>query len=296
MDLVSKKVFIFGLDSFTGRHFAKYLANAGYEVAGSSRNGGEFVKCDITNKSEIKAILANFVPQYVINLAAISFVGHADNSAFYSINTVGAINILDALLELGQSPKKVILTSSAVVYGNQGKEVLEESMTPMPANHYGASKYAMELMAKNYFDKLNILITRPFNYTGVWQTNDFLIPKIVSHYKKNGKIIELGNLNVSREFNDIEFVCEVYKKLLESNATSDIVNICSGIGIKLLDVIDYMNKLAGYNIEVSVNPAFVRPSEIKSLTGSTARLASAIGSLQNIGIATTLKRMFEYNE
>lgn len=296
MDLVSKKVFVFGLDSFTGRHFAEYLANAGYEVFGSSRNGGEFVKCDITNKSEIKAILANFAPEYIINLAAISFVGHADNSAFYSINTVGAINILDALLELGQSPKKVILTSSAVVYGSQGKEVLDESMTPMPTNHYGASKYAMELMAKNYFDKLNILITRPFNYTGVWQTNDFLIPKIVSHYKKNAKAIELGNLNVSREFNDIEFVCEVYKKLLESNATSDIVNICSGIGIKLLDVIDYMNKLAGYNIEIIVNPAFVRPNEIKSLTGSTARLTSAIGSLQNIGIATTLKRMFEYNE
>ncbi len=65
------------------------------------------------------------------------------------------------------------MASSATIYGNQGLEVLDESLCPIPANHYGASKYAMECLVKNYFTKLNIIITRPFNYTGVGQAEHF---------------------------------------------------------------------------------------------------------------------------
>ena len=76
----------------------------------------------------------------------------------------------------------------------------------------------------------------------------------MKHFKEK-KIIELGNLNVSREFNDVvEYVCEVYKRLIECDVKAN-VNICNN-GIKLLDVIDIMNKLSGYEIKVAVNPAF----------------------------------------
>jgi nucleoside-diphosphate-sugar epimerase len=166
-------------------------------------------------------------------------------------------------------------------------------MCPKPANHYGASKYAMECMAKNYFDKLNIIITRPFNYTGVGQAEHFLIPKIMKHFKEKKQVIELGNLNVSREFNDVTYVCEVYKALLECESNGEVVNICSNIGIKLLDVIDMMNKLADYKIEVKVNPEFVRKDEIKSLTGSTDKLFQMIGYVEQKDFENTLRDMFE---
>ena len=111
----------------------------------------------------------------------------------------------------------------------------------------------MECLAKNYFSKLPIIITRPFNYTGVGQADHFLIPKIVNHYKNKKNSIELGNLDVKREFNDIRFVCEAYKKLLESEARSEVVNIASENPIALMDIIDIMNKISGYKIEVKVN-------------------------------------------
>jgi GDP-6-deoxy-D-talose 4-dehydrogenase len=290
-----KKVLITGIDSFTGAHLSSYLKSFGYDIYGTSlfSIGDKKYKCDITLKDDILTVLREIVPDYIIHLSGISFAAHGNNEDFYKVNVIGTTNILDALIELDLSLKKVILASSATVYGNQGLEVLDESLCPKPANHYGASKYAMECLAAGYFDKLPIIITRPFNYTGIGQAEHFLIPKIVSHYKDKKETIELGNLNVSREFNDVEFVCEVYKRLLECEANAETVNISSNKGIELLNVIDMMNKIAGYKIKVKVNPEFVRKDEIKSLTGSPEKLFRMIGKIEQKNFEETLKDMFE---
>lgn len=284
----SNSVLIIGKDSFTGNHLSSYLKNSGYHIYGTNRED-----CDITQKEAIKKVLKEIHPDYIIVLAGISFPAHGNHQDFYAINTIGAMNILDALVELNLNPKKVILVSSATVYGNQGVEILDESLCPTPANHYGASKYAMESMAKNYFSKLNIIITRPFNYTGVGQASHFLIPKIVEHFQQGKKIIELGNLDVIREFNDIHYVCEVYSKLLASNSSSVVVNLATNRGIKLLDVIGMMQEIAGYEIEIKVNPAFVRKDEIKTLTGSSQKLFELIGKVEPRSFELTLRDMFQ---
>lgn len=290
-----KKVLITGIDSFTGVHLASYLEKAGYDVYGTSllESGEKKYMCDITLKDDIKTILQRVVPDFFIHLSGISFAAHGKNQDFYSVNTIGTTNILDAFVELDLKPTKIILASSATIYGDQGLEILDESLCPQPANHYGASKYAMECLSRGYFQKLPIIITRPFNYTGVGQAEHFLIPKIVKHFKEQKETIELGNIDVSREFNDVEYVCEVYKQLLECNAKGEVVNVCSGVGRKLLDVIETMNHLAGYEIDVKVNPAFVRKDEIKSLTGSTDKLFEMIGTLKQKPFEETLMRMYE---
>ena len=290
------KVLITGINSFTGMHLSSFLEASGFKVYGTSSSFSDLDnqnKCDITNKKEIVRVLDKVRPNYIIHLAAISFVAHGLSDDFYRVNTIGAINLLEAVSELGIFPEKIVLASSATVYGNQGKEILDESLCPKPANHYGASKYAMETLASNYFKKLPILITRPFNYTGVGQAENFLIPKIVKHYKLNKKSIELGNLDVTREFNDIDFVCEAYRRLLGTSSVSEVVNIASNRGIKLLDVISMMNEISGYNIDVVVNPEFVRKDEIRSLTGSNRKLFSMIGSIQQKPFIETLKVMYE---
>jgi GDP-6-deoxy-D-talose 4-dehydrogenase len=290
-----KKVLITGIDSFTGIHLSSYLKNSGYDVYGTSLSKTDTKKyiCDITKKDDILRVLNELKPDYLIHLSGISFAAHGNNEDFYKVNTIGTTNILDIFLELNLNPNKIILASSATVYGNQGLEVLDESLCPMPANHYGASKYAMECLAKGYFEKLPIIITRPFNYTGVGQAEHFLIPKIVKHFKEKKDVIELGNLHVEREFNDIFFVCEIYKKLLESQSKSEIVNICSNKGIKLLDIIKDMNEISKYKINVEVNPAFVRKDEIKSLTGSTNKLFKMIGKIEQSEVKDLLKRMLK---
>ncbi|WP_295421174.1 GDP-mannose 4,6-dehydratase [Sulfurovum sp.] len=291
---MSKKVLITGIDSFTGKHLSGYLEKSGFDVYGTSlfSSADKKYQCDITEKDQIMDVLKTVTPEYLIHLSGISFAAHGNNEDFYRVNTIGTINILDAFIALKIKPVKIVLASSATVYGNQGLEVLDESLCPKPANHYGASKYAMECLASGYFDKLPLIITRPFNYTGAGQAEHFLIPKIVSHYKEKKQTIELGNLYVGREFNDIQFVCEIYQRLLEAKTSGEVVNIASNHGIKLLDVIEMMNTLAGYEIEVKVNPAFVRANEIKSLTGSTKKLEQIVGAFSIPEFRSTLLDMY----
>lgn len=290
-----KKVLIIGMDSFTGQYLQSYLTKYRFDVYGTaySNHSDKVYKCDITIKDEIKNIIKKLKPEYIINLVAISFVGNEQKELFYKVNVLAVENILDSIVEIGNyKPEIVILVSSATVYGNQNENLLDESMCPNPVNHYGISKLAMEQLAKTYFDKLNIIITRPFNYTGVGQAEHFLIPKIVKHFKEKRKEIELGNIEVFREFNDIEFVCEIYRKLLEGNIANNIVNIASNRVIALKDVITQMGKISGYEINIKINPLFVRENEIIRLSGSTDKLYSLIGNMEQKEFKNTLKDMY----
>lgn len=290
-----KKVLITGINGFTGVHLEKFLSSQDFDVYGTVINTPTkttHLQCDISKKEQIDKVISFVQPDYLIHIAAISFVGESNASLIYDINVIGTENILQALVDNNISPRKIILASSATVYGNQGLEVLDESLCPHPVNHYGASKLAMEHMASNYFDRLNIIITRPFNYTGTGQGEHFLIPKIVSHFKKNKKEIELGNIHVAREFNDIGYVIDIYHKLLFSEDKSSIVNLSSNQPIKLLDVITMMNEIAGYNIEVKINPAFVRENEIKSLAGSTTKLKQIINLEAQCNLKEILTSMY----
>lgn len=177
----SNTVLITGINGFTGIYLEKFFIEKGFKVFGTVIDipkQKNHIQCDITQKDQVDHVIQTVKPHYVIHIAAISFVGESNASLIYDVNVIGTENILQSLVENDIKPKKVILASSATVYGNQGKEVLDESMCPAPVNHYGCSKLAMEHMASNYFDTFDIIITRPFNYTGVGQEGHFLIPKI----------------------------------------------------------------------------------------------------------------------
>lgn len=291
-----KKVLITGINGFTGTHLEQYLLQQGFDVYGTvigTPSHDKHFKCDITDAKQIVRVVSSVMPEYVVHIAAISFVGESNASLIYDVNVIGSENLLQALLKSECHPEKVILASSATVYGNQGKELLDESMCPKPVNHYGSSKFVMEQICSNYFNKFDIIITRPFNYTGVGQESHFLIPKIVKHFKEKKQTIELGNINVAREFNDVSYVVDIYYKLLLSDAKSTIVNLSSNKPVKLLDVISIMQDIAGYEINIEVNPAFVRANEIKSLAGSTKKLESMIGLSDEFSLKSTLRNMYE---
>ena len=167
---MKNRVLVTGLEGFTGVHLEDALQKSGFEVFGTSLNPStksNIFTCNTTKRDAIERIVLNVQPTYVIHLAAISFVGETNASLIYDVNVMGTENLLESLLKLRNAPKKVILASSATVYGNQKSSVLDETMCPAPVNHYGYSKLAMEHLPKTYFDKLPILITRPFNSAGL---------------------------------------------------------------------------------------------------------------------------------
>ncbi|MCF7566780.1 GDP-mannose 4,6-dehydratase [Sabulilitoribacter arenilitoris] len=295
--LSKKKVFITGINGFTGVHLEKHLLQKGFEVFGTTLNKSDNPKhfpCDILKEEDFHSILNTIKPEYVVHLAAISFVASKDKQNIYNVNIFGTLNLLEALNKLDYIPNKILIASSAAVYGNIEGE-LDESMCPQPVNHYGNSKLVMENMIKSYFEKQNIIITRPFNYTGIGQEPHFLVPKIVSHFKENKSDISLGNIDVYREFNDVDYVIECYEKLLISNLKSDIINVCSGKALNIKYIINSMENLANYKIDVTVNPDFIRKNEIKTLIGSNKKLISVIGDFSsNYKIEGTLKKMYKH--
>jgi nucleoside-diphosphate-sugar epimerase len=260
-----------GAAGFSGRHFTQAAAAAGYEVFA--------LQADLMDAVAVTAEVAAIAPTHVVHLAAISAVTHADELAFYQVNLFGTLNLLKALAALPVLPAKVLLASSANVYGNQDDAAIAETICPKPVNHYAMSKLAMEHMAATYADKLPLVITRPFNYTGVGHDQRFVIPKIVDHFARRAPVIELGNLDVYREYNDVRQVCDVYLKLLEAGVAGEAYNVCSGRAVSLREVLALMSELTDWHPEVTVNPAFVRANEIKTLAGSVEKLRACVGAV-----------------
>ena len=118
-----------------------------------------------------------------------------------------------------------------------------------------------------------------------------MLPKIVDHFKRRTPTIELGNLNVIRDFSDVRIVVRSYRLLIEAAQRGEAFNICSGIGHSLEDVISIMRKLSGHDLDVVVNPAFVRSNEVHRLIGSRLKLEAAIGRVDSIPLQETLPWM-----
>jgi len=299
---MSKRVLITGAEGFTGRYMAAELHQAGYEVVGlvhkpltgSIRGLKRAYVCDLSDAAGLSVLIEDVRPNIVVHLAAISFVAHGDMEAIYRTNLVGSRNLLDALACAKEPLEAVLLASSSNVYGNATGGMLDENTPPEPANDYAVSKLAMEYMARLYIDRLPIIIARPFNYTGQGQSESFLLPKIISHVRREAPVIELGNLDVARDFSDVRMVVQYYRRLLEtSSAIGGTYNVCSGRAYTLQEVLDMVRAMSGHNFEVRVNPMFVRENEVKVLLGSRGRLEEAVGAMPAIPLKDTLQWMLE---
>lgn len=290
-----RRVLITGIGGFTGRYMADELRQHGYEVFGTGTIplvDADYRQVDLADSQALHAVLAEVQPDIVIHLAALAFVAHGNAKDFYRVNLIGTRNLLEAIAASGRKPDAVLLASSANIYGNTSAGLLGESTLPAPANDYAVSKLAMEYMASLWMDRLPLIITRPFNYTGVGQAGNFLIPKIVEHFRGRAGVIELGNLDVWREFNDVRMVVQLYRRLIEMPAaTGGTFNVCSGRQYSLRDVVAMCEEITNHRIELKVNPVFLRTNEVQTLGGDAARLRGLLGEWEVIGLRETLRWM-----
>jgi nucleoside-diphosphate-sugar epimerase len=252
---------------------------------------------DLTDGSALEKVVTDLAPSSVVHLAAVSFVATNNVQSMYATNVTGSLNLLESLAKLPQVPERVILASSAQVYGDAGDQAVEETALPAPVNHYGASKLAMEAIAHAYGERMPSIITRPFNYTGPGQASHFLVPKIVNHFARRADRIELGNLNVERDFLDVNSVVAIYADLLDlPEADGQILNVCSGQGVTLQGIIDRLERLTEHRMDIVVNPDYVRSNEIRKLVGSNARLSGLVRNTPDFDFDETLRNMLDVAE
>jgi nucleoside-diphosphate-sugar epimerase len=294
------KALVTGIAGFTGRYLAQVLASRGVAVVGIGQSSDyvEHVEkvypADITDLASLRDVVLAERPDYVVHLAAISFVEHDNIEEIYRTNLIGTRNLLEALTVLTSPPKSVLLASSSNIYGNRNEGIMREDMRPHPVNDYSVSKIAAEMVAGLFGRRLPLIVVRPFNYTGRGQSPEFIIPKIVDHVRRGEAMIELGNLEVARDFSDVRMVVDAYSRLLDTpKAIGGIYNVCSGRPLSLGEVLEMVAAISGHRLKVEVNPSLVRANEVKQLWGSPAKLEGVIGPLNLIPLEETLRWMLQ---
>lgn len=259
---MSLRILLTGHDGFTGQHLIGALAARGHAVVPST--------ADLTRPDEVRRTVMETAPDAVIHLAALSYVPDGEGERVYAVNTVGSDNLLRALAQLRRKPRRIILASSSQVYG-LAAGMVDEDAPVAPVNHYGASKAAMEFIARAR-EALPLSITRPFNYTGRGQEPRFLVPKLVDAFRRREPQIELGNIDVERDISDVRWIVACYVALLEARAPEAVYNLCSGASVSIRELIGALRRLTGHEAEIVVKAELVRETDIRRQVGDPSRI------------------------
>lgn len=277
------RLLLTGADGFTGRYIVPLAESVGYAVFA--------LEGDLQNAAAVQQQVSQINPTHVIHLAGISQTNAQQELDYYEVNLLGTMTLLRALANLPHAPQKVILASTSHIYGNHAHSPIDEDVPAAPISQYAMSKLAMEYMSQPFADRLPIVIVRPFNYTGIGHAEHFVIPKIISHFLHKAQVIELGNIDVLREYNDVRDIAKLYLGLLSSAENGQTYNLASGRTHSLREVITILEGLSGHHLIVKTNPDFLRPNEIQCLSGNPARLEQCLGALSFREMRETLSWM-----
>ena len=287
------KILLTGFSGFTGKYIIREAGKFGFDIVCLSEDGNSTSKpIDLLDYKVVQERIKEIKPNSVIHLAAISHVQHEPASDFYSVNIGGTRNLLQAIGTLPESHLiNNLFASSATIYGVSQKVELDEDSPLMPVNDYGLSKKMMEDLLKLWKDKIPITITRPFNYTGVGQSENFLIPKIVNAFKLKKDKLELGNLDVCRDFSDVRFIADAYLTLATQKSSFRVINLCSGSLTSIKEIISLCTSLTHHKIQILSVPEFRRKNEILKLKGNSNEMEKVLGFKSPYSMRDTLEWM-----
>ncbi len=247
---MSKAVVVGGC-GFIGSYVIKELTRVGYEVSvidnlssGKRENIGESVtltQADIRNYEDIEKHINE--GDIIFHLAALTSVpGSIENPLVYhETNIKGTYNIFEAART--KKAKGIIFSSSAAVYGNQ-EGVMDEAKETQPENPYAFQKVFGENLGAQYATlyTLPFVSLRYFNVYGKGNHEEGSYAPVTARFlkaKREGKPLPLvGDGEQTRDFVHVEDVARANVqaiKLLESSK-SEIINICSGNSIKIIDI------------------------------------------------------------
>jgi nucleoside-diphosphate-sugar epimerase len=294
-----KRILITGAGGFIGRHLCEKLFQEGEDILaltfGKSTHPYPSEAVPLEDAKSLKTIVADYGPDCVVHLAALANVAYeGDTSDIYRTNVCGTENLLEAIRALETKDVRLILTSTAVVYGNQDVEFCNEDCPFEPTNHYSFSKMVTEYLSRLYAADFDITIIRPFNITGPGQTTSFLIPKLIQHFAEKRPVLQLGNIDSYRDFVDIDFAVEVLKRLIQAPSAPHVLNICSGNAYSCRDLLGILSQITGYTPEIKISTDIVRRNEVWRLVGDTTQLFEFLGSEPRpVPIEKILRRMID---
>jgi GDP-4-dehydro-6-deoxy-D-mannose reductase len=311
------RALVTGVSGFVGGHLAEHLIDSGDLVVGISASGrwpnslahlARQVRIEPWDLSDCaEADLANLIarkqPEVIYHLAAQSNpqASVADPRGTWALNLGGTLNLLEATRVSGGKPR-VILVGSGVCYGNPGPKYLpvNERCPLRPNNPYAASKGAADLLGVQHFlaHGTDVVMVRPFNHCGPRQSPTYVLGALSKQVAEveagRAERVEVGNLDVVRDFTDVRDVVRAYRLLASRGAGGEIYNLGTGQGTRLSDALATLTSLANKPIEVHVDPARLRPVDQPLLVADATKLCAATDWGPRYQIERTLSDMLDY--
>jgi GDP-4-dehydro-6-deoxy-D-mannose reductase len=209
---------------------------------------------------------------------------------------MGTVRLLAALRRCAPGGVRVLLVSSAEVYGAvpEAEQPISESRALCPASPYAASKAAAEMAAlqAGAEGRIAVVIARSFNHTGPGQDLRFALPGFARQLAeiragRGDAVLRVGNLDVWRDFLDVRDVVNAYLRLAERGVNQRAYNVCSGEAVRLGTLVERLVEYSGTGARVEVDAERFRPVDIPLLRGDSTRLR-ALGWKPRIPLDETL--------
>ncbi|WP_165069895.1 GDP-mannose 4,6-dehydratase [Paludisphaera rhizosphaerae] len=310
------RAFVTGISGFVGGHLTEHLLEKGDQVVGFSTSGafsedlvhlGRSARVErfdlmAARPAEFVDLIADKAPQAIYHLAAQSNprASFDDPRGTWALNLGGTLNLLLAVKAAGLQPKpRIVVVGSGVCYGDPPPECIpvSESCPLRPNNAYSASKAAADLLGvqMHLSDGLDVVMARPFNHAGPRQSSRYVLATLAEQVAEVEaglkEAVEVGNLDVVRDYTDVRDVVRAYRLLAERGRAGEIYNLGTGKGLKLTDALETFRSLATRPIEVRVDPARVRPIDLPYLVADAFKLRRDVGWEPLIPIEQTLADM-----
>jgi GDP-4-dehydro-6-deoxy-D-mannose reductase len=305
-----QRALVTGCNGFVGRVMTARLRVGGYEVRGADRSErcdvldtDAYLSGDLRDPGFVAEAIEVSGLDVIVHLAAQSSVRRSFDEPATTLadGTLPALNMLNHIREAG-TKTRVLLVGSADEYG-----VVPASEMPIAEAHAvnPASPYALAKSIQNQFGAMfgslygvDTIMTRSFNHTGPGQREEFVLANFarqVAEIKRGVRepVIEVGNLEIRRDFLDVRDVCDAYVVLLKRGRSGETYNVCSGNSYRIRDLLDQICALAGVKVNVRVDPARMRPTDMPDLRGDASKIHQHTGWRAKLDINETLKAMLE---
>ncbi len=311
------RALVTGADGFVGGWLVRRMLEAGHAVTGTYRTGGgpagflgeserlavSWRALELESRDSVETA-AEGDWDAVVHLAGLSSGSEAqvDPGGAWVVNAAGSARlaeVLGARAALGKSNPLFLLVSTGEVYGMGSGVPRRESDPTLPCSAYAASKLGAEVAAMDVARRtgLRVIVARPFPHTGPGQDSRFVVPALAGRIRIAKRIgapvIKTGNLEAVRDFLDVRDVTAAYLALLERGAAGEVYHIASGEGRSLLDILDRLQRLAGWRVVPEHDPALVRRADIRHLVGDAGKLRAATGWAPRIPFDQTLQDLLD---
>lgn len=286
------RIFLTGIDGFAGRHLAALLAAEGHVVVGSSLAPATVAGvertwvCDVRVQDRVESTIAEAAPDALVHLAGQTSVAAAFHrpGETFAVNALGTLHVLEACRRAEVA--RVLVVTSSEAYGRRSPEdgPVPESAPLEPVSPYGTSKAAQDLIGAQYWrgHGLEVVRIRAFPHTGPGQDPRFVFSSVARRIARaeTGRgpaVIEIGNLDPTRDVSHVRDVVEAYALLLRQGAPGAAYNVCGGVGRTIGEALEVLASLSEVEIEFAVDPSRLRPADVPWMVGDPRLARETIG-------------------